>query len=223
MPNNPYVVGDTVAIPPAYSQCDHFWYVAALTGKGAPPMAIGRWKSVCINVTDLETAYTFWSEVLGWEIVRDAEWHGWLGYLDDPDSDNYMILNNTTTAPVALTPPSHHEANRAHIDIYPNNGMDQAITDIIALGGTVKKPPSLYPRPGTYGDEPPAIDWAVMQDPFGNEFCIVERLTPEQKTAAMASDATTDHELRIAAGVTNPQKAEPHRPGHTRFLEHHRT
>ena len=83
-------------------------------------MAIGRWKSVCINVTDLETAYTFWSEVLGWEIVRDAEWHGWLGYLDDPDSDNYMILNNTTTAPVALTPPSHHEANRAHIDIYPN-------------------------------------------------------------------------------------------------------
>ena len=41
-----------------------------------------------------------------------------------------------------------------------------------------------------------------MQDPFGNEFCIVEHLTPQQQTAAMASTATDDHTLRFAAGVT---------------------
>lgn len=165
-------------------------------------MAIGRYKSIGINVTDLEVAYAFWSEVLGWEPVRDAEWHGWLGYLHDPESDNYLILNNTATAPVELNPPTHDETNRAHIDIYPNEGMDKAIEDIIALGGTLKKPPSLYPRPGSQGDEAPAIDWAVMQDPFGNEFCIVEILTPEQRQAAMASDAASDHDLRVAAGVT---------------------
>ncbi|MEX2132814.1 MAG: hypothetical protein WEB67_01640, partial [Acidimicrobiia bacterium] len=67
-----------------------------------------------------------------------------------------------------------------------------------------KKPPSLYPRPGSYGDEPPSIDWTVMQDPFGNEFCIVERLTPEEQAAAMASGATDDHALRVAAGKTRP-------------------
>lgn len=158
---------------------------------------------MCINVTDLDQGFDFWSEVLGWTTNRKS-WHGWLGYLIDPETDNFMILNDTTRAPVKLTPPTHDETNRVHIDIWPNDGMDNAIRDIIALGGSVKKRPSLYPRPGSYGDEPPAIDWAVMQDPFGNEFCIVERLTPEQQAAAMASDATDDHALRVAAGKTRP-------------------
>ena len=42
-----------------------------------------------------------------------------------------------------------------------------------------------------------------MQDPFGNEFCIVEELTPEQQAAAMASKETDDHALRVAAGQTS--------------------
>ena len=113
-------------------------------------MAIGRWKSVCINVTDLEQGFDFWSEVLGWTTNRKS-WHGWLGYLSDPETDNYMILNDATKAPVKLNPPTHDETNRVHIDIWPNDGMDNAIRDIIALGGRVKKPPSLYPRPGPYG------------------------------------------------------------------------
>jgi hypothetical protein len=42
-----------------------------------------------------------------------------------------------------------------------------------------------------------------MQDPFGNEFCLVIDLTPEQSEAAMAAvDASSDAEWRIAAGVT---------------------
>jgi hypothetical protein len=42
-----------------------------------------------------------------------------------------------------------------------------------------------------------------MQDPFGNEFCLVVELTLEQSHAAMAAiGATTDVEWRIAAGVT---------------------
>jgi hypothetical protein len=41
-----------------------------------------------------------------------------------------------------------------------------------------------------------------MQDPFGNEFCLVDELTLEQSHAAMAAvDATTDVEWRTAAGV----------------------
>lgn len=164
-------------------------------------MSIGKWKSACINVTDLDEGAAFWSEVLGFERVR-PDWHGWLAYLDDPESDNYLILNNTKTSPFALNPPTHHETNRAHIDVWPNDGIDNAIRDIIAIGGSLKHAPSLYPRPGTYGDDPPAIDWAVMQDPFGNEFCLVELLTREERDAAMASGAKTDHDLRVAAGKT---------------------
>lgn len=165
-------------------------------------MAIGRWKSIGLNVTDLRQGLAFWEEVLGWKDTGQ-DWHGWLGYLTDPASDNFMILNVTTKAPVKLTAPTHHEANRVHIDIWPNDGMDNAIEDIVAIGGSLKKPPSLYPRPGSHGDEPPAIDWAVMQDPFGNEFCIVELLTPTQQDAAMASAATDDQALRVAAGASS--------------------
>ena len=121
-------------------------------------MAVGRWKSVCINVTDLDKGFDFWSEVLGWNTTR-RNWHGWLGYLTDPESDNFMILNNANRAPVKLNAPTHDEANRVHIDIWPNDGMDNAIRDIVALGGSVKKVPSLYPRPGSHGDEAPLIDW----------------------------------------------------------------
>lgn len=173
-------------------------------------MAIGRWKSICMNVTDLDQGLEFWSQVLGWTRV-DRYWHDWLGYLTDPDSDGHMILNETTAAPVRLTAPDRHEANRVHIDIWPNDGMDNAIADILAIGGHLKKPPCLYPRPGVYGDEAPRIDWAVMQDPFGNEFCIVEMLTPEQRAAAMESTATDDHGLRRDVGVTSAEA--PPRPG----------
>ena len=84
----------------------------------------------------------------------------------------------------------------------------------MALGGRVKKPPSLYPRPGSHGDERPLIDWAVMQDPFGNEFCLVDDLTTEQSLAAVnAVGATTDPEWRAAAGVTEASIPTPPKPG----------
>ena len=63
--------------------------------------------------------------------------------------------------------------NRAHIDVTPNNGIDDAISQILSLGGSVEKPPSLYPRPGSHGDVRLIIDWAVTQDPFGNESRLV--------------------------------------------------
>ena len=92
-----------------------------------------------------------------------------------------------------------------HIDITPTHGVDAAIPEILALGGTLKKAPSLYPRPTATCDEPPIIDWAVMQDPFGNEFCLVYVLTVEQMIAARDAareGITDDRELRAAAGQT---------------------
>lgn len=75
-----------------------------------------------------------------------------------------------------------------------------AIERIVELGGRVKKPPSLYPRPGSHGEEPPRIDWAVMQDPFGNEFCLVAPLSADQSKAAMAVSAVDDHGWRLLQG-----------------------
>ena len=52
--------------------------------------------------------------------------------------------------------------------------LRSAVAQVEAIGGTLKKLPSIYPRPGSFPGKPPVIDWAVMADPFGNEFCLVQ-------------------------------------------------
>src|SRR5918995_330152 len=149
-------------------------------------MSIGKLRCVVINVTDLGLAYEFWSQVTGLEIIGSEQgWHGWLGYLGTRDPWKHeIILQKVIDAPVEAGIPTHERTNPVHIDITPNEGIDKAIEKIVALGGRVKKPPSLYPRPGSHGEEPPRIDWAVMQDPFGNEFCLVDPLSMNQSKAA---------------------------------------
>ena len=168
-------------------------------------MGVGTLRCVVINVTDLELAYKFWGTVTGLEVIgSETGWHDWLGYLGTKDPWKHeIILQRIDNSPLDIEAPNSDRPNQMHIDITPNHGIDQAIAEIIELGGTLKKAPSLYPRPGSRGDHRPLIDWAVMQDPFGNEFCLVEELTSEQSHAAMAAtQATTDPEWRTAAGVT---------------------
>lgn len=164
-------------------------------------MAVGELRCVVLDVTDLQLAYHFWSEVTGLEVIGRHEdgWHGRFGYLGTRDPWKHEII-------LQIVPtPKGPEANRVHLDITPHHGIDDAVERIVALGGRVKKPPSLYPRPGVHGDEPPVIDWAVMQDPFGNEFCLVSELTDQQSAAAMAAEVSDDHGWRVAAGVTGPR------------------
>ncbi len=167
-------------------------------------MGVGTLRCVVINVTDLPLAYKFWGAVTGLDVIgSETGWHDWLGYLGTKNPWKHeIILQRIDNSPLEIQAPTADITNQVHIDITPNNGVDQAIEEIIELGGSVKKSPSLYPRPGSHGDHRPLIDWAVMQDPFGNEFCLVENLTEEQSLAAMtATEATTDHLWRTAAGV----------------------
>ena len=165
---------------------------------------IGTYRCTVIDVDDLQAGYRFWSEVTGLEVIGSSSdgWHGRFGYLGHRNPWKHEFI---------LQVVGHrkgHAANRMHIDLTPNEGTDRAIERIIALGGTVKKSPSLYPRPGSHGDELPELDWAVMQDPFGNEFCLVTELTEQEARAAMdalARGASTDQEFRVAAGKTTPR------------------
>lgn len=160
-------------------------------------MGIGSYRCTVIDVADLAIGERFWSEVTGLAVIG-SNWMGRFSYLGRAQSRKHEIILQLVAA---VKKP---EANRAHIDITPDHSVDDAIRRIVALAGKVKKPPSLYPRPGS-SDEPPVIDWAVMQDPFGNEFCLVSELTPEQietTLAAAASGVTGDQEWRIAAGVS---------------------
>ncbi|HEX9761909.1 MAG TPA: VOC family protein [Acidimicrobiia bacterium] len=160
-------------------------------------MGIGTYRCTVIDVDDLEVGYAFWSAVTGLEVIGKPEgWHGRFGYLGHRDPWRHEFILQLVGTRKGEKP------NRAHIDLTPNEGMDRAISQIVAVGGSVKKPPSLYPRPRSHGDEPPIIDWAVMQDPFGNEFCLVNELTKTQIEAVMRATeagASTDEEWRAAA------------------------
>jgi catechol 2,3-dioxygenase-like lactoylglutathione lyase family enzyme len=164
-------------------------------------MGIATYRCTVLAVDDLNVAHKFWSEVTGLEIIGSpGGWRGRFGYLGRKDPWKHEFILQVVDTP------KDERANRVHIDLTPNQGMDRAIEDIIALGGRVKKPPTLYPRPGSHGDEPPVIEWAVMQDPFGNEFCLVSELRRREIEAvleATKAGASSDHELRVAAGRTS--------------------
>ena len=161
-------------------------------------MGIGSILATVINVNNLEAGEAFWSELTGLPVITSG-YAGRFSYLGQADPWKQEItLQKVDTA-------KNDEPNRLHIDIAPEEGIDKAVVLIVQLGGKVKRPPCISPRPGK-GDLIPIIDWAVMQDPFGNEFCLVDRLSREQIGSVMAAaeqGISGDQELRVAAGVTS--------------------
>ena len=163
-------------------------------------MGVGTFRCVVVNVTDLAVAEAFWSEVLGLPVIT-SNYTGRFSYLGQPDPWKHaMILQLVTQS-------KGEEVNRCHLDITVED-VDRAVEQIIRLGGTLRKAPSIYPRPGSFPGRRPVIDWAVMRDPFGNEFCLVSELTREEPAAVEAvGHAATDREWRAAAGRTPLDRA----------------
>ena len=158
-------------------------------------MGIGKLKCPVVDVNDLSVAEDFYSELTGIPVIPSV-FPGRYAYLGQPDpwrAELIMHLVTTVKGP---------EPNRGHIDIWVTN-IDDAIPRIEAIGGSLKKEPTIYPWPGSYPGEVPRIDWAVMRDPFGNEFCLVTILSAEQSRAvldAAAEGPGDDRRWRAATG-----------------------
>lgn len=161
-------------------------------------MGIGTIRCHVIDVDDLDIAERFWSEVTGLPVIASG-YVGRFSYLGQPDPWRHEIILQLVDRRKGSEP------NRSHIDIEPTDGIDEAIERIVALSGSVKKEPSIFPRPGSIPGKRPVIDWAVMCDPFGNEFCLVSNLTKTESEAVLAAvDGAdgTDRYWRVAAGRT---------------------
>jgi predicted enzyme related to lactoylglutathione lyase len=161
-------------------------------------MSVGKVMATIIDVNDLPVGEAFWSEVTGLDVIASG-WNGRYSYLggNEPGQPELTLQLVDTIKGT--------EPNRAHLDLAPAGGIDAAVQRIMELGGSVKKEPSIYPRPGSSVDVPPVADWAVMCDPFGNEFCLIDQLSKSQRRQvleAAESGVTDDQELRVAAGVT---------------------
>jgi Glyoxalase-like domain len=82
--------------------------------------AIGKLQCHVIDVNDLAVAEAFWSEVTGLPVI--------------------LHLVRAEKGP---------EPNRSHVDIWVRD-VDRAIEQVEAIGGRLKRSPTIYPRPGSY-------------------------------------------------------------------------
>jgi predicted enzyme related to lactoylglutathione lyase len=112
---------------------------------------VGTLYAFVVDVNDLETCGQFWSQVLGAEVL----------YQDQ----TYLRLGRAGARPTLLLqkiPEQHGGKNRAHIDLDVAD-LEAAVSRVLELGGRKLKAVSEY-----------GIEWAVMADPDGNEFCLIK-------------------------------------------------
>jgi len=125
-------------------------------------MAVGELRSFVVDVNDLEEGERFWASVLGLEVEFSA-WEGHFSRIGRKGSGSILLQ---------LVPEKKTDLkNRAHIDVTVEN-VERSVNEVLGLGGSMIKEPAIFP------ETDPLLEWAVMADPSGNEFCLIRELEP---------------------------------------------
>ena len=127
-------------------------------------MAIGKFRCIVMNVTDLERGERFWTAVTGLPLRFSA--------VGSPT--RYSRLGDIRSQSILLQLVREDRpspTNNAHLDLTVED-VDLAVQQALALGA------SLFREKGTYPIESPSpyLEWAVMLDPYGNKFCLIKDL-----------------------------------------------
>ena len=124
---------------------------------------------VTIDAHDPRAVAAFWVEALeDYEILEDPS------DADDADEDDEVVVLPRSRKGAKLlfikVPDTKAVKNRFHFDLRPENTeQDEEVARLEALGATKVDIGQ--------GD----ARWTVLADPEGNEFCILRRLTDEEK------------------------------------------
>ena len=121
-----------------------------------------RIQCLCIDTADPAGLAAFWRSVLGWRMSGEGD----QVVLEPPEGSK-----EDGVAPDLLflrVPEEKAGKNRLHLDLRP---QDQA-AEVARLEG-------LGARRADVG-QGPDVSWVVMADPDGNEFDVLQPLTPEQ-------------------------------------------
>jgi predicted enzyme related to lactoylglutathione lyase len=127
-------------------------------------MAIGQFRCIVMDVSDLERGEQFWMAVTGLPLMFSG-----VGY-----PTRYSRLGSIKAHSILLqlvpedNPPS---SNNQHLDLTVED-VDVAVEQALALGATLFREKGTYPQ----GASEPYLEWAVMRDPFGNNFCLIKDL-----------------------------------------------
>jgi len=127
-------------------------------------MAIGKFRCTVLNVTDLAQGEKFWAEVTGLPVRFSA-----VGY---PTSYSRLGSRDSHSILLQLVPADNPTpTNNAHLDFTVEN-VDVAVAQALALGATLCREKGTYPLDSAQ----PFLEWAVLSDQFGNEFCLIKDL-----------------------------------------------
>jgi catechol 2,3-dioxygenase-like lactoylglutathione lyase family enzyme len=115
-----------------------------------------RFSELVIKCEDPHKLADFWAEVLGFTVIDSGD-----GYAEVGPQEGFGGLQPTLFF-VASTDP-RPERLRLHIDLNPiDRDQDAELERLLALGA---RPADV----GQTGEE----SWHVLQDPEGNEFCLL--------------------------------------------------
>ena len=115
-------------------------------------MAVGTLRRFVLDVNDLDVGERFWTAVTGLTLM-----------LPFSPRVRFSALGEIRTGSILLQlvpEPKTVLKNRGHIDVTVED-VPRAVEEVLALGGTVVRPPGLFP------EADPELEWAVMADPFG--------------------------------------------------------
>lgn len=116
-----------------------------------------------VNVCDLDEGERFWSALTGLSPTgRHGDENGdRYSSLEEPDEALWLLLQ--------LVPRDQTSwIGGTHLDLRVDD-VAVAVRRAEEIGGVTVNAPGFYP-PGNA----PYLEWAVMQDPFGNQFCFVK-------------------------------------------------
>lgn len=113
-----------------------------------------RIDSLTVDCADASRIANFWSAALGWKLAGVSE--------DGSDAELVEPTNPRRRILFQEVPEGKTGKNRLHLDLRPSRTRDEEVARLRELGATVME-----------GFGGPTATWTVMQDPEGNELCVL--------------------------------------------------
>jgi catechol 2,3-dioxygenase-like lactoylglutathione lyase family enzyme len=132
---------------------------------------------LAIDCADPAGLARFWAAVLGWEVAQDED------HADDDESVAWPSgyrYPDPVALPLVFVPVPERKTvkNRVHLDL-PSQSADHQAAQVSRLRDLGARPADIG-----QGDDVP---WAVLADPEGNEFCVLDPRPAYRDTGPVAA------------------------------------
>ncbi|MFV0131961.1 VOC family protein [Streptomyces sp. HMX87] len=127
-----------------------------------------RFTELAVDCRDPERLAAFWCAVLDFRVIDRSEDEVEIGSWV-PTAEDVRARQMPPTLLFLKVPEGKTVKNRLHLDVSPIDGStEDEVTRLLGLGATKTDV-------GQGSDR----NWVVMEDPEGNEFCVLRSLAPK--------------------------------------------